>query len=79
MRLGHSSRKRWIASQGGASLFVISLDRARRLGEGLELRANPSAMAMTVPDQPVHLPRCLAIVGILIVVAEVGLIPVVMS
>ncbi|UWE71651.1 hypothetical protein NY055_01975 [Corynebacterium diphtheriae bv. mitis] len=55
------------------------MDRARRLGEGLELRADPSAMAMMVPDRPVHLPRCLAIVGILIVVAAVDLIPVVMS
>lgn len=78
MRLGHSSRKRWIASQGGVVIRNF-FGPCAQAGRRVELRADPSAMAMTVPDRPVHLPRCLAIVGILIVVAEVGLIPVVMS
>lgn len=44
-RLGYSSRRRWVASAAslGASLFVTSFARARRLAEGLELRADPQA------------------------------------
>lgn len=46
MRLGHSNRQRWMrsVSQQAASLFVHSFERGRRLAEGLELRADPSAI-----------------------------------
>lgn len=55
-RLGHSTRRRWIASAAGqtSSLFVISFARARRLQEGLELRADPSSMRTLDRPRPVR-------------------------
>ncbi|AZA12847.1 cobalt ECF transporter T component CbiQ [Corynebacterium choanae] len=46
-RLGFRNRRRWIASSAAqaASLFVVAFARARRLQEGLELRADPTALA----------------------------------
>ncbi|AZA11057.1 cobalt ECF transporter T component CbiQ [Corynebacterium gerontici] len=46
MRLGHSNRRRWIRSLAdqAASLFVHAFSRARRLQEGLELRAEAGSM-----------------------------------
>lgn len=46
-RLGYTNWKRWIASLAGqaSSLFVVAFQRARRLQEGLDLRADISALA----------------------------------
>ncbi len=59
MRLGRTSMRRWISSAAGqaAGLFVISLDHSRRLSEGLELRAEPTAMLVATPTRPASLPR----------------------
>ena len=53
-RLGHVTRKgllTGVAAQS-ANLFVLSFQRARRLGEGLELRAEPGAAEVMVIDRP---------------------------
>lgn len=53
-RLGHVTRKgllTGVAAQS-ANLFVLSFRRARRLGEGLELRAEPGAAEVMVIDRP---------------------------
>jgi len=49
-RLGHSSMSRWIRSSAGlaSSLFVVAFTRARRLGEGGELRGDPATMYNTL-------------------------------
>ena len=49
-RLGHSSMSRWIRSSAGlaSSLFVVAFTRARRLGEGVELRGDPATMYNTL-------------------------------
>lgn len=73
MRLGHSSRRRQLSSVASqaATLFVVSLERARRLGQGLELRADPTAMAVLSPARPVRPVRLLAI---LVLLAGLGLV-----
>ncbi|MFV8380912.1 CbiQ family ECF transporter T component [Corynebacterium hindlerae] len=55
-RLGHSSMRRWVGSVAGqaASLFVLSFARARALQEGLELRADPTAMTVRTVARPVN-------------------------
>ncbi|MFD5868913.1 energy-coupling factor transporter transmembrane component T family protein [Corynebacterium sp. NPDC060344] len=53
-RLGHLTRRgllTGVAAQS-ANLFVLSFQRARRLGEGLELRAEPGAADVLVRDRP---------------------------
>lgn len=53
-RLGHVTRKgllTGVAAQS-ANLFVLCFRRARRLGEGLELRAEPGAAEVMVIDRP---------------------------
>lgn len=53
-RLGHRTRRgllTGVAAQS-ANLFVLSFRRARRLGEGLELRAEPGASAVLVVQRP---------------------------
>lgn len=59
MRLGHSSVKRWIGSVAGqaAGSFVIALDRARRLSEGLELRADRTALLVAHPRRQANTAR----------------------
>nr|WP_234039627.1 cobalt ECF transporter T component CbiQ [Corynebacterium pygosceleis] len=55
-RLGHSSRRRWlhsVASQA-ATLFVLSFSRARALQEGMELRADVSAVSTLHAGRPVR-------------------------
>lgn len=71
MRLGHSNRKKWISSIAAqaATLFVLSLERARRLGEGLELRADPSAMAVANPHRPLSRQRFAGIIVLLCLLA----------
>lgn len=53
-RLGHSSRRAMIRDTAAqsASLFVIAFARARRLQQGIELRADPSAMKVLVVSRP---------------------------
>lgn len=53
-RLGHSSMRRWVGSVAGqaASLFVLSF--AWALQEGLELRADPTAMTVRTVARPVN-------------------------
>ncbi|MGY0605350.1 cobalt ECF transporter T component CbiQ [Corynebacterium amycolatum] len=61
-RLGHSTRRamiRDVAAQS-ASLFVIAFARARKMQEGIELRADPSAMKVLVISRPSQ-PKFLAI------------------
>lgn len=76
MRLGHSNRRRFIRSVAdqAASLFVLSLTRARRLGEGLELRADPSAVKVSLVDRPVVPKRLAAIVLLLTVIVIVSVV-----
>lgn len=53
-RLGHLTWRGMltgVAAQS-ANLFVLSFQRARRLGEGLELRAEPGASEVLVADRP---------------------------
>ena len=53
-RLGHVTRRgllTGVAAQS-ANLFVLSFQRARRLGEGLELRAEPGASDVLAVDRP---------------------------
>ncbi len=53
-RLGHLTRRgllTGVAAQS-ANLFVLSFQRARRLGEGLELRAEPGSADVMVVDRP---------------------------
>ena len=61
-RLGHSTRRamiRDVAAQS-ASLFVIAFTRARKMQEGIELRADPSAMKVLVISRP-RQPKFIAI------------------
>ena len=73
MRLGRTSIRRWVYSAAGqaAGLFVISLNHSRRLSDGLELRAEPTAMLVATPRRTVHLQRIigyLALFAIIILV-----------
>ncbi|MDO4761004.1 MAG: cobalt ECF transporter T component CbiQ [Corynebacterium sp.] len=56
MRRGHSSLRRWMGSVAAqaASLFIIAFDRARRLSEGLELRADRTALLVAHPRRQAH-------------------------
>ncbi|WBT09496.1 cobalt ECF transporter T component CbiQ [Corynebacterium sp. SCR221107] len=76
MRLGHSSRRRWISSiaSQAATLFVLSLERARRLGQGLELRADPTAMAVLAPTREVNPARLACIVCLLVALGAIGFV-----
>lgn len=53
-RLGHASRKAMIrdAATQSASLFVQAFTRARQMQQGIELRADPSAMKVLVISRP---------------------------
>lgn len=59
MRLGRSRMSRWIFSSAGqaAGLFVLSINHSRRLAEGLELRAEPTAMLVVTPKRAINLRR----------------------
>lgn len=56
-RLGYSNRRRWISSIAGlaASLFIKSIDRARRFNEGMELRGIQSFPVDHRPARWTHL------------------------
>lgn len=77
MRLGHANTRTWISSvaQQAATLFVLAFDRARRLGEGLELRADPAALAVMVPVRPVNRARLAGAMCTVLVVAGIGAWP----
>ncbi|PRQ11320.1 cobalt ECF transporter T component CbiQ [Corynebacterium sp. 13CS0277] len=66
-RLGHSSPRRWVTSVASqaATLFVISISRARSLQEGLELRAPIGATATLDTVAPAR-PRVIALLGALL-------------
>ncbi len=72
-RLGHSGWRRWINSVGqqAASLFVLSLVRARSLEEGLELRADPGA-SRVLTDTAAPRVRVL-VAGVVMLAAIAGL------
>lgn len=70
-RLGHVTRKgllTGVAAQS-ANLFVLSFQRARRLGEGLELRAEPGAAEVMALDRPRDGGFVAAAVAVLVAVA----------
>ena len=72
-RLGHVTRRgllTGVAAQS-ANLFVLSFERARRLGEGLELRAEPGAAGVMVVDRPRDVRFLVASVVVLVVVTAV--------
>lgn len=54
-RLGHLNRRAIMRDTAGqaAGLFVIAFSRARRMQQGLELRAEPGAMRVLVISRPV--------------------------
>ncbi|QDZ43421.1 cobalt ECF transporter T component CbiQ [Corynebacterium sp. sy039] len=63
LRLGHSNKRRMVQSAAAqaASLFVISFTKARNLGAGLELRADPTAMQVMLPRRQANVIRIIAI------------------
>lgn len=72
-RLGHVTRRgllTGVAAQS-ANLFVLSFERARRLGEGLELRAEPGAAGVMIVDRPRDVRFLVASVVVLVVVTAV--------
>lgn len=72
-RLGHVTRRgllTGVAAQS-ANLFVLSFERARRLGEGLELRAEPGAAGVMIVDRPRDVRFLVASVVVLVVVPAV--------
>ncbi|WKD61919.1 Cobalt transport protein CbiQ [Corynebacterium ciconiae DSM 44920] len=76
-RLGHSSWRRCVrsAADQAANLFLAAFQRAQRLQEGLELRADSAAAAVYGTFTPAR-PRCLALILIgLAAVTAASLIP----
>ncbi|MBB4933269.1 cobalt/nickel transport system permease protein [Lipingzhangella halophila] len=55
-RLGYASRRAWIRSAGalGASLFIRSYDRARRMQRGLECRGYTGDLTVLVEEIPLR-------------------------
>lgn len=67
-RLGHLTRRSMVRDTAGqsASLFVIAFSRARRMQQGIELRAEPGSMRVLVISHPLDLRFVSVSVGILI-------------
>lgn len=67
-RLGHLTRRSMVRDTAGqsASLFVIAFSRARRMQQGIELRAEPGSMRVLVISRPLDLRFVSVSVGILI-------------
>ncbi|WP_151550030.1 MULTISPECIES: CbiQ family ECF transporter T component [Corynebacterium] len=78
-RLGHSSWRRFLRSVAdqAANLFLAAFQRAQRLQEGLELRADNAAAAVYGTFTPARPARLAIILVCLAAVCAVGLIPVV--
>ncbi|APT85377.1 cobalt ECF transporter T component CbiQ [Corynebacterium aquilae] len=75
-RLGHTSMRRWITSVASqaASLFVISLTRAKTLQEGLELRAPMGSSATLDPYTPARPKVLILTAAALIALAAAGIV-----
>nr|WP_120491864.1 cobalt ECF transporter T component CbiQ [Corynebacterium lactis] len=71
-RLGHLNRRSMMRDTGGqaAGLFVIAFSRARRMQQGIELRAEPGSMRVLVISRPLD-PRFVS-VSLAILVALLG-------
>src|SRR5699024_7744434 len=69
-RLGHGTRRGLLTGVAGqsANLFVLAFSRARRLGEGLELRAEPGASAVLLIERPADRRFVFAAIAILVAV-----------
>lgn len=65
-RLGHQSRRALLRATAGqaATLFVLSLQRARRLQDGLALRAEPGATRLLVDHRALSTPFLVAGAGL---------------
>lgn len=72
-RLGHGTRRGLLTGVAGqsANLFIMAFSRARRLGEGLELRAEPGASAVLLIERPADRRFVLASIAVLVAVVAV--------
>ncbi|WP_300009142.1 cobalt ECF transporter T component CbiQ [Pseudonocardia sp.] len=64
---------RCVAAQG-AAIFVGSLDRARRLEQGLALRGYTGSLRVQVQERPVSVPFVVASVGLVVAVVSTTLV-----
>lgn len=73
-RLGHRTRRALLRSTAAqaATLFVLSLQRARRLQEGLALRAEPGASRVLLAERPLSRRFVAASLVLVVAVAAVG-------
>lgn len=74
MRLGHSSRSRWVRSVAhqAASLFVVSFHRSRRLQEGLSFRADITAFQVLSHQRALSVPRICLFTALLVGLCALG-------
>lgn len=75
LRAGFTRPGRAVAALGGqfATVFVLALQRSRRMSEAMSLRAEPGATAVAAPRVPVAPWHLLAILATLTVVCLVGI------
>ncbi|WP_046469497.1 cobalt ECF transporter T component CbiQ [Allosalinactinospora lopnorensis] len=74
-RLGYTSRRAWIRSVGalGATLFIRSYDRARRMQRGLECRGYTGDLRVLVESLPLRAGQVLAAAAPPLLVASTAL------
>lgn len=75
-RLGHRNRRALLRATAGqaATLFVLSLQRARRLQDGLALRAETGSMDVLVEHRRLSVPFVVASTGLVSAVLVAGLV-----